>query len=181
MTVLLASSPAVSAPSPSTLPSPFARVAPRADLPGKRTHVQAFWRRVGWIVAINVPVSLLYSPLPWHDPRAYAISLAYSLVYCLGLWLANGYTVDWLNSKVGWDAQPLRRLLFTVAASTLASLLVIVGVGEGFSILLWHRTPGYTFQHNFLAQSAFPLLMTVVISLFLSHGLARSYRARRAP
>jgi sensor histidine kinase YesM len=168
MTVLLAPSSAVSAPSPPALPSPFASVAPRTDLPGKSSsQLQAFWRRLGWITVLNVLIAFLYSPPPWRDPRAYAISLAYSLAYCVGLWLANGYTVDWLNIKVGWEAQPIRRLLFTVGASTLASLLVIVGVSEGFSILLWHRAPGYTFQHNFLAQSAFPLLMTVVISLFL--------------
>jgi hypothetical protein len=118
-------------------------------------------------VVANALIALLYAPPPWRDPRGYAISLAYSLAYCVGLWLANGYTVDWLNIKVGWEERPLRRLLFTVGMSTLASLLVIVGVSEGFSILLWHRAPGYTFQHNFLAQSAFPLLMTVVVSLFL--------------
>jgi hypothetical protein len=167
MTALLAPPPAVSAPSPPALPSPFASVAPRTDLPGKGSQISKFWRRLGWITLANALIAFLYAPPPWRDPRGYAISLAYSLAYCVGLWLANGYTVDWLNIKVGWEERPLRRLLFTVGMSTLASLLVIVGVGEGFSILLWHRTPGYTFQHNFLAQSAFPLLMTVVVSLFL--------------
>jgi len=167
MPALLAPPPAVSAPSPPALPSPFSSVAPRTDLPGKGSEVSKFWRRLGWITVLNALIALLYAPPPWREPRGYAISLAYSLAYCVGLWLANGYTVDWLNIKVGWEEQPLRRLLFTVGASTLASLLVIVGVGEGFSILLWHRAPGYTFQHNFLAQSAFPLLMTVVVSLFL--------------
>ncbi|MFD1874963.1 sensor histidine kinase [Hymenobacter bucti] len=169
MTVLLASPPAVSAPSPPVLPPPFALAnqqlgAAKAE---KISQVGAVWRRLGWITLANALVAFLYAPPPWRDPRQYAISLAYSLAYCVGLWLANGYTVDWLNIKVGWDAQPIRRLLFTVGASTLASLLVIVGVSEGFSILLWHRAPGYTLQHHFLAQSAFPLLLTVVISLFL--------------
>jgi sensor histidine kinase YesM len=167
MAVLVSSPPAVSAPSPPALPSPFASVARRTDLPGKGSQVSTLWRRLGWITVINVLMAFLYSPPPWRDPRAYAISLAYSLAYCVGLWLANGYTVDWLNIKVGWEEQPVRRLLFTVGVSFLASLLVIVTVSEGFSVLLWHRPLGYALRHHFLAQSALPLLMTVVISLFL--------------
>ncbi|RZK50047.1 MAG: hypothetical protein EOO59_16125, partial [Hymenobacter sp.] len=162
--------PAVPVSLPPTLPSPFALADAPAPPPAHNlpdTHVRRFWQRLGWIVLANVLVALLYSPPPWRDARGYAISLAYSLCYCLGLWLANGYTVDWLNIKVGWDEHPMRRLLFTVGASTLVSLLVIVGVSEAFAVLLWHRPLGYTLQHNFLAQSAFPLLMTVVISLFL--------------
>ena len=130
-------------------------------------QLRTLWRRLGWIALVNALVALLYAPPPWRDAKGYAISLAYSLCYCVGLWLANGYTVDVLNKKVGWDERPMRRLLFTVAASTAASLLVILGVSEGFSVLLWHRPLGYTFQHHLLEQSAFPLLMTVVISLFM--------------
>lgn len=167
MATTLLSPPAVPVPSPPALPPPVARVARRADLPGKSSQVGAFWRRLGWITLVNVLVAFAYAPPPWRDGRAYAISLAYSLAYCVGLWLANGYTVDWLNIKVGWEARPMRRLLFTVGASLLASLGVMVGVSEGFSILLWHRAPGYSLRHHFLAQSAFPLLLTVIISLFL--------------
>jgi sensor histidine kinase YesM len=151
-------------------PSPFALAdAPAAGAPvaAPGTQVRKFWQRLGWIVLGNVLIAFLYAPPPWRDAKGYAISLAYSLSYCVGLWLANGYTVDLLNIKVGWDAHPLRRLLLTVGASTLASLLVIVGVSEGFAVLLWHRPLGYTFQHSFIKQAAFPLLFTVVISLFL--------------
>ena len=139
--------------------------------------MRRFWQRLGWIVLANVLVALLYAPPPWRDARGYAISLAYSLSYCVGLWLANSYVVDWLNIKVGWNERPIRRLLFTVAISTLASMLVIVAVSEGFSVLLWHRPLGYTLQHSFVAQAAFPLLTTVVISLFLhSRSFLLSWR-----
>jgi hypothetical protein len=167
MTILLSYSPTVPASPPPALPSPFASVAPRLSLPVKGSQVRAFWQRVGWITVGNVLVALLYAPLPWRDPKGYAISLAYSLCYCIGLWLANSYTVDLLNIKVGWGERPIRRLLFTVGSSFLASLLVIVTVSEGFSMLLWHQPLGYAVRHHFVSQSALPLLMTVVISLFL--------------
>jgi hypothetical protein len=129
-------------------------------------QLRVLWRRLGWVALGNAVVALLYAPPPWRDAKGYAISLAYSLCYCVGLWLANGYTVDVLNLKVGWSEHPLRRLLLTVGASTLASLLVIVAVSEGFAVLLWHRPLGSTFGHRFVAQAAFPLMATVVISLF---------------
>ncbi len=128
---------------------------------------RALWRQVIGLVVLCPLIALFYSPPPWQDPKGYAISLAYSYCYFIGLWLANGYTASLLNFRVGWDKHPLRRLLLTVGISMLASLLVIVGVSEGFAVLLWHRTPGSTLRHNFVAQAAFPLLFTVVISLFL--------------
>jgi hypothetical protein len=167
MAVLLSSPLAVPAPSPPALPLSVASVAPRVSLPSNDSQVRAFWRRMGWITVGNVLVAFLYAPPPWRDLKGYAISLAYSLCYCIGLWLANSYTVDLLNIKVGWGERPIRRLLFTVGSSFLASLLVIVTVSEGFSMLLWHQPLGYALRHHFLTQSAFPLLMTVVISLFL--------------
>jgi hypothetical protein len=138
--------------------------AAREPVPGMQ--LRTLWRRLGWIALGNAVVALLYAPPPWRDAKGYAISLAYSLCYCVGLWIANGYTVDVLNLKVGWSERPIRRLLLTVGASTLASLLVIVAVSEGFAVLLWHRPLGYTFRHSFVAQAAFPLMATVVISLF---------------
>ncbi|AMJ66503.1 sensor histidine kinase [Hymenobacter sp. PAMC 26628] len=171
----LVAPPAVPSPLPPALPPPFAladrtrapRAAAKGALPKGSSQLQTFWRQLGWIALGNVLVALLYAPPPWRDFTGYAISLAYSFSYCTGLWLANGYTVDLLNIRVGWETNPIRRLLLTVGASFLASLLVIVAVSEGFSVLLWHRPLGYTLRHGFLAQLAFPLLATVVISLFL--------------
>ncbi|HET9502285.1 MAG TPA: histidine kinase [Hymenobacter sp.] len=128
---------------------------------------QALRRQIIGLVFVCPLIALFYSPPPWQDPKGYAISLAYSYCYFIGLWLANGYTASLLNFRVGWDKHPLRRLLLTVGISMLASLLVIVGVSEGFAVLLWHRPLGSTLRHNFVAQAAFPLLFTVVISLFL--------------
>ncbi|MGI4871080.1 MAG: sensor histidine kinase [Janthinobacterium lividum] len=165
---------------PPATPPPFADQA-RPDQPWvttvERSQVQAFWAKIGWIALVCVAVALLYSPPPWRNLFEYTVSVAYSFAYAAGLWLANGYTADFLNRRFGWESQPIRRLLLTVAASLLMSLLVIVLVSEGFSVLLWHRPPGYTLRHHFFQQSAIPLLMTVVISLFLhSRSFLLSWR-----
>lgn len=157
----------------STLVAPAPAPAPAAcppatagRLPG-RTQVRVLWRQVRWIVPLCLLFGLTTVPRPWLHPAAYAVACAYSLAYCLGLWLANGYTVDVLNRFVGWEQQPVRRLLLTLGVSLGASLVVIVAITEGFSMLLWQHPFGYALRQNLTGQLAFPLMVTVITSLFL--------------
>jgi len=155
---------------PPAVPPPYSDAAP----PGtpwvttmERSNVGLFKRTLGWIALVCVGVALLFAPKPWLDPKGYAISLLMAFSYAAGLWFANSYTADLLNIRSGWSERPLRRLLLTVGASFGASFLVIVLVGEGYSVLLFHNAPGYTLRNNFFGHSAFPLLSTVVVSLFM--------------
>ncbi|MGI4864973.1 MAG: sensor histidine kinase [Janthinobacterium lividum] len=155
---------------PPTAPSPLADKAP----PGtpwttkvERSNVRMLGRTLGWIALVCAGVALLFTPQPWRNPKDYAISLLMSFSFAAGLWFANSYTADLLNLRTGWSEQPIRRLVLTVGASLLASLLAIVLVGEGYSVLLFHNALGYTLRNNFVGRSALPLLTTVVISLFM--------------
>lgn len=155
---------------PTPAAPPYADTAP-AGTPWvttvERSQVRAFGRVLGWIALACAGTALLFAPPPWRDPKNYAISLGISFSYAAGLWFANAYTADLLNVRAGWSERPIRRLLVTVGFSFLASLLVIAVVRESFSMLLGHRAPGYSLRHNFWSESAFSLLMTVVISLFM--------------
>ena len=133
----------------------------------ERSNVRTFVRGFGWIALVCALVALLFAPPPWRNFKGYVVSLAIAFSYAAGLWLANAYTADLLNIRTGWSEQPIRRLLLTVGASFLASLLVIVLVSEGWSVLLFGRPLGYSLRHHFLAQSMMPLLTTVVVSLFM--------------
>ncbi|MDJ0363996.1 histidine kinase [Hymenobacter sp. H14-R3] len=155
---------------PASAAPPYANAAP----PGtpwvttvERSNVRAFGRVLGWIALVCAGTALLFAPPPWRDPLNYGISVAIAFSYAAGLWFANAYTADLLNVRTGWGEQPIRRLLLTVGLSLLASLLVIVLVSEGYSVLLFHQRLGYSLRHSFWSQSAFPLLATVVISMFL--------------
>ncbi|MGI4737599.1 MAG: sensor histidine kinase [Janthinobacterium lividum] len=156
--------------SPPFTPPPFADEA-RPDQPWvttvARPQVRAFGQSLGWVGLACAGTALLFAPPPWRDLRAYAVSFGLAFCYAVGLWFANAYTADLLNLRTGWSERPIRRLLATVSLSLLASLLVIVLVGELSAVLLFHRPPGYTLRHQFFAHSAFPLLATVVISLFM--------------
>jgi len=134
-------------------------------------------RVLGWIALICAGVALLFSPPPWRDPQDYFLSLSISFCYAAGLWFANAYTADVLNLRTGWSAQPSRRLLLTVGLSLLASLLVLVVVGELTALLFHHEPLGYTLRPDFFRNSSFALGTTVVVSLFMhSRSFLLSWR-----
>ena len=156
------------------LPPPPAPSYAAASPPGtpwvtvvERSNVLAFRRVLGWIGLVCAGTALLYGPLPWRDPLGFAVSFGIVFCYTAGLWFANAYTADLLNLRTGWSERPVRRLLLTVGTSFLASLLVIVLIGELSAVLLFHQPLGHTLRHQFFANSAMPLLTTVVISLFM--------------
>ncbi|MEJ7665889.1 MAG: histidine kinase [Hymenobacter sp.] len=145
------------------------------------------WRVLGWIALACAGTTAAV----WAAALARPEELRRFGGDCLqlrgGAVVANGYTADLLNLRTGWSERPMRRLLFTVGTSFVASLLVIVLVGEGYAVLLFHRPPGYTAAaHQFSgSRSIVPLLATVVdlavyalASIFA--GLARGRRAGRA-
>ena len=131
------------------------------------SQLRSIWERRWWILLGTTGFAFSNEHQPWLHPVNYGISFVISLLYFVGLWLANGYTSDFLNHRMGWNERPVRRLLLTVGASLLASLVVIVVMGEAITMLLWHKSPGFIFQHNVAGQMVAPLVTTVIISLFM--------------
>ncbi len=131
------------------------------------SQLRSIWERRWWILLGSAGFAFSNEHQPWLHPVNYGISFVISLGYFVGLWLANGYTTDWLNRRLGWTERPVRRLLLTLGASLVASMTVIVVMVEAILLLLWHRSPGYIFQPNVMGQMAVPLVVTVIISLFM--------------
>ena len=131
------------------------------------SQLRSIWERRWWILLGTAGFAFSNEHQPWQHPVNYGISFGISLLYFVGLWLANGYTSDWLNHRMGWTEHPVRRLLLTIGASLLASLSVILVMGESITVLLWHKSPDFIFQHNVVGQMVAPLVMTALISLFM--------------
>ena len=131
------------------------------------SQLRALWQRMGWVILGAALFAFSGEHQPWNYPLNYLISFGYSFAYFAGLWLANGYTADLLNRYLTWSERPVRRLLLTVGTSLLVSLLVIVVVTEGFSMVMWHRSFGFALRHSGATQTVVPLVTTVVISLFM--------------
>ena len=131
------------------------------------SQLRSIWERRWWILLGTAGFAFSNEHQPWLHPVNYGISFGISLSYFVGLWLANGYTSNWLNQSMGWTEHPVRRLLLTIGASLLASLSVILVMGEAITVLLWHKSPDFIFQHNVVGQMVAPLIMTALISLFM--------------
>ena len=131
------------------------------------SQLRRIWERRWWILLVTAGFAFSNEHQPWLHPVNYLISFVISLSYCVGLWMANGYTADWLNHRLTWTERPVRRLLLTVGASLLASLAGMVVIAEAMLLLLWHRSPAFIFQPNMLGQMMVPLVVTVIVSLFM--------------
>ncbi len=117
------------------------------------------------ILVLSVVISLLVNPGAVRSWSAFAITYAYTVMYSTGLWLTNGYVVEWLNRRYTWTVQPGRRLLLTLAVSLGGSALVIV-LMNAILLLLLGKPLGQLLSANMYWQVLVPLIVTVIISLF---------------
>jgi sensor histidine kinase YesM len=141
---------------------------------GKNYPNQAKWRRMLLaMVLLSVVLSFAFCPNCSIFSEDYLVTLGYNLLYTNGLWLANDYPNRWLNRRSDWTREPIKRFLYTLAFSLVVSLLVIAAVNIGFSVLYHHRPLSAIRWSGFV----FPLLITVVVSLFLhSRSFLLSWR-----
>ncbi len=164
--------PAVTTPAPAVADDNIFGTLPRS------ASARNVWKAVRTLLLVSVVISVVVNPGSLRSFWAFAITYGYTLMYSTGLWLTNGYAVDWLNRRYTWTEQPLRRLLLTLAVSLGGSVLVIVLMNVLLLLLqgqsLRHLASEQTYWNILL-----PLIVTVIISLF-NHGRAFFLRWREA-
>ena len=146
---------------------PTATVAPPAA--GSAASLAGYYPRRHWpqmlgmmtLLALGLSFAMCWKCAVWGEK--FAVTFAYNFCYTVGLWLANSLPAEWLNRRSDWTQQPLRRFLLTIVCALLASLSVITAVSVGFRVFYWHRPVSSLSWDVF----AFPLAMTVVVSLFM--------------
>ncbi|QIX60525.1 histidine kinase [Hymenobacter sp. BT18] len=154
----LLSKPAVA---PPNAPAPIT-AAEVANLGRHYPHRKLAWG-LGLMTTASLGLSFLFCRgcAVWSED--FLVTFSYNFCYTVGLWLANGYPSEWLNRRVDWTAQPIRRFLITLAFSLVMSLLVILLVSGGFLVFYHHRP----LSDLSIRQFIIPLLITVVVSLFM--------------
>ncbi|RPD47666.1 hypothetical protein DNI29_09445 [Hymenobacter sediminis] len=128
---------------------------------------------LGMMVALSFGLTLLFCGgcSVWSED--FLVTFGYNFFYTNGLWLANGFPNEWLNRRVDWTIQPIRRFLITLSMSLVLSLIVIFLVTTGFNVLYHHRPLSSITWRPFVM----PLLITVVVSLFMhSRSFLLSWR-----
>jgi sensor histidine kinase YesM len=155
--------------------SPLPSMAPVFHAPNS---LRSAGRALRIILLMAVVISLLVNPQATHSVQAFAITYAYTVLYSTGLWLTNGFVVEWLNRRYAWSTQPLRRLLLTLAVSLGGSVLVIV-LMNAVLLLLLHKPLERLWSNDVYWQILIPLIITVIISLF-NHSRAFFLQWREA-
>ncbi|UOQ77925.1 histidine kinase [Hymenobacter sp. 5516J-16] len=128
---------------------------------------------LGLMLTLSVGLSFVFCRgcAVWSED--FLVTFGYNFCYTTGLWLANGFPSEWLNRRVDWTIQPIKRFLITLAMSLVLSLIVIFIVTTGFNVLHHHQSWRSITWRPFVM----PLLITVVVSLFMhSRSFLLSWR-----
>ncbi|MFD2718531.1 sensor histidine kinase [Hymenobacter monticola] len=164
---------------------PVAVAAPDSSVPAlpdvfraAPTSLRALGRAVRVILLLALGISVLVNPQALHSWKSFAITYAYTVMYSTGLWLTNGYVVEWLNRRYAWTVQPGRRVLLTLAVSLGGSLLVIVGM-NAVLLLIQGQPLARLWSGQMYWQVLMPLIITVIVSLF-NHSRAFFFQWRDA-
>ncbi|HEX8329685.1 MAG TPA: histidine kinase [Hymenobacter sp.] len=130
------------------------------------------------MLVLSVVISVLVNPHALRSWSNFAITYGYTLMYSMGLWLTNGYVVEWLNRRYTWTVQPARRLLLTLTVSLGGSMLVIL-LMNAVMLLLRGKPVSQLFTREMYWPLMLPLIVTVIISLF-NHSRAFFFQWREA-
>ena len=152
-----------------------------ARFTGGYLPVAGSWRSarkgLGVLLLMSVVITVVLNPGALATPARLGLTFAITLAYGAGLWFVNGYTVDWLDGRISWREQPLRRLLTTLAVSLGGSVLVIMLIQAGI-LLATGRSLALLWRPEMYGQVLIPLAITVIISLFNhSRSFFMSWRA----
>ncbi|WP_310392194.1 histidine kinase [Hymenobacter sp.] len=136
------------------------------------------WKALRVLLLLSLVISALVNPGALRSGSEFAITYAYTLMYSTGLWLTNGFVVEWLNRRYAWTVQPGRRLLLTLSVSLGGSLLVIL-LMNAVLLVMQGKPVARLFTAAMYWQVLLPLIITVIISLF-NHSRAFFFQWRDA-
>ncbi|UYZ59506.1 sensor histidine kinase [Hymenobacter latericus] len=136
------------------------------------------WLRLGLtILALTFSIGTFACTECWGDARKMTVNYAMTFVYSLGLWVTNGYAVDWLDRYANWRREPVKRLVLTLLTSLGGSLVVIAAINFWFLVIYRGYDASVMLQPGVMARVVFPLLVTTIISLVLhSRSFLMSWR-----
>jgi hypothetical protein len=130
------------------------------------------------MLVLSLGISVVVNPHALRSWSDFSITYGYTFMYSMGLWLTNGFVVNWLNRRHAWTVQPGRRLLLTLAVSLGGSMLVIL-LMNAVLLLIRGESVGQLFSEEMYWPLLLPLIITVIISLF-NHSRAFFFRWREA-
>ncbi|AYA35834.1 hypothetical protein D3Y59_01490 [Hymenobacter oligotrophus] len=143
-----------------------------------KRYTRGRWLRLGLtVLLLTFVIGTLACTECWGDARKMTVNYTMTFVYSLGLWLTNGYAVDWLDRYANWRREPVKRLVLTLLTSLGGSLVVITAINFWFLVIYRGYDPSVMLKPGVMARVMFPLLITTIISLVLhSRSFLMSWR-----
>ncbi|WP_303311807.1 sensor histidine kinase [Hymenobacter sp. BT730] len=149
---------------------------PETTLPALRAS-RKWLRLLVLLVLLSVVITAFTCNHCWGDWKRQLITFCITFAYSAGLWLTNGFAVNWLNRYASWKENLIKRLLLTLLVSLFGSLLVIVAINAVYRMILLDATLASLVAAPAWERYAFPLLITVICSLVMhSRSFLLSWR-----
>jgi sensor histidine kinase YesM len=128
--------------------------------PHKRTLKSALW-----LVVMLTAAGFLMTPFTCRscmsDVKLYFVISSYCAFVWIAMWLGNEYIVDWIDSKISWTKEPVKRFIAGIAT------IVIFPIPTVYVIMSVFRLSGY-----YLGSTAwtlrFAVIATSLLTLFLT-------------
>jgi sensor histidine kinase YesM len=125
------------------------------------------WHKLAILAILGVFTLLIGCPTCYEMSfRRVVVRLLFSTTMCAALWLGNDLLTDYLESRYPWLSNPVKRLSISLVATTLVSLLIVIGVNVVF-LAFWGPSLQQIKNYNWVATLLFPILVTFFISLFM--------------
>jgi sensor histidine kinase YesM len=126
------------------------------------------WVRLLLVISgLSITISAFSCNSCWADPGRLPIHFGITFAYSMGLWLTNGFAVDWLDGYASWKREPLKRLALTLLVSLGGSLLVIVLINAFIYVVLAKQPLAVMLTSAVLRTFLVPLSITVICSLVM--------------
>lgn len=135
--------------------------------PLRATSYRKWLRLLLTLLLVAAATSLLTCPSCFANPVDMLVNYLFNFAFTAGLWLTNGYAVDFLDRYVNWKKEPVRRLILTLLTSLGGSLLVIFGVNVVYVVLFRGRPIAELLTAGAVGRFVMPLVFTTIISLVL--------------
>lgn len=121
------------------------------------------------LLVLALITSVLGCPQCYDQPfNVLAFNLIFSLAMCLSLWMGNDVLTDFLDKRILWLQNPVKRLIVSLAGTIVVSVIIVLLVNFTF-LTAWGISFREHLRQNWQPVFIFPLFITFIISMFM-HG-----------
>lgn len=127
-----------------------------------RERIKSELTFVFWAIVASMVQTYLVCTSCHSDVERFMLVCAFSFSLWMLLWKGNGYVTDFVNTKISWLDQPMKRFIVGIISTVAYTGAVIVGI-----MFLFERVLNFSFGNSFVPTIINTIVITIIISLFL--------------